>query len=137
MMSPVEFLRNRFGLPEEWLQGLETVTEQATVFIGTSEVIRFNAVKPLRRGLRLCRIFPHSVKPTTFAMQLLGREATANQIEVDEQQAKQLINGGTVETAADVENGFVLISWRSFIIGVGIYKRPVLKSCIPRFRPVD
>ncbi len=136
-MSPVEFLRNRFGLPEEWLQGLETVTEQATVFIGTSEVIRFNAVKPLRRGLRLCRIFPHSVKPTTFAMQLLGREATANQIEVDEQQAKQLINGGTVETAADVENGFVLISWRSFIIGVGIYKRPVLKSCIPRFRPVD
>ncbi|MEO0009919.1 MAG: hypothetical protein ABIK22_04390 [candidate division WOR-3 bacterium] len=137
MMSPVEFLRNRFGLPEEWLQGLETVTEQATVFIGTPEVIRFNAVKPLRRGLRLCRIFPHSVKPTTFAMQLLGRKATANQIEVDEQQAKQLINGGTVETAADVENGFVLISWRSFIIGVGIYKRPVLKSCIPRFRPVD
>ncbi len=136
-MSPVEFLRNRFGLPEEWLQGLETVTEQATVFIGTPEVIRFNAVKPLRRGLRLCRIFPHSVKPTTFAMQLLGRKATANQIEVDEQQAKQLINGGTVETAADVENGFVLISWRSFIIGVGIYKRPVLKSCIPRFRPVD
>lgn len=136
-MSPVEFLRNRFGLPEEWLQGLETVTEQATVFIGTPEVIRFNVVKPLRRGLRLCRIFPHSVKPTTFAMQLLGRKATANQIEVDEQQAKQLINGGTVETAADVENGFVLISWRSFIIGVGIYKRPVLKSCIPRFRPVD
>ncbi|MEN9980047.1 MAG: hypothetical protein ABIK38_06885 [candidate division WOR-3 bacterium] len=137
MMSPVDFLRNRFSLPEEWLQGLETVTEQATVFIGTPEVIRFNAVKPLRRGLRLCRIFPHSVKPTTFAMQLLGRKATANQIEVDEQQAKQLINGGTVETAADVENGFVLISWRSFIIGVGIYKRPVLKSCIPRFRPVD
>ncbi|MCX7732091.1 MAG: hypothetical protein N2248_02880 [candidate division WOR-3 bacterium] len=136
-MSPVEFLRNRFGLPEEWLQGLETITEQATVFIGTPEVIRFNAVKPLRRGLRLCRIFPHSIKPTTFAMQLLGREATANQIEVDEQQAKQLINGGTVEIAADVENGFVLISWRSFIIGVGIYKRPVLKSCIPRFRPVD
>lgn len=136
-MSPADFLRKRFGLSEEWLQGLETITEQATVFVGTPDVIRFNAVKPLRRGLRLCRIFPHSVKPTTFAMQLLGRAAVANRIEVDEQQAKLLINGGTIEVDVDVENGFVLISWRSFIIGVGIYKRPVLKSCIPRFRPVD
>lgn len=136
-MSPVELLRQRFGLPENWVEGLETCTEQATVFIGTREVIRFEEVKPLRRGLRLCRIFPHSIKPTTFAMQVLGRAATANRIEVDEQQAKLLINGGTIELEAEAENGFVLISWRGFVVGIGMYKRPLLKSLIPRFRPVD
>jgi len=31
----------------------------------------------------------------------------------------------------------VLIRWRRFVAGVGFYKRPVLKSQIPRFRPVE
>jgi NOL1/NOP2/fmu family ribosome biogenesis protein len=136
-MSPVEFLRKRFLLPEDWLNGLETCKDQETIFVGTPEVMEFNTVKPLRRGIRLCRLFTFSVKPTTFAMQVLGRAAAANRIEVDEEKAKLLINGGTIEIDAEVENGFVIIVWQRFVVGVGIYKKPVLKSCIPKFRPVD
>lgn len=115
----------------------EVTEEQETVFAGTPEVMEFDAVRPMRRGMRLARIYPHSVKPTTFGMQVLGRHATRNAIELDDEQAKRLINGGSLIIDVDAENGFVLLRWRGFAVGVGFYKRPVLKSQIPRFRPVE
>lgn len=132
-------LVRRFGLPDEALAGFEAMLapEQGTVFLATPGVMRFDAVRPLRRGIRLCRLFPHSVKPTTHAMQVLGRYATRNFIEVSREQAVALVAGGRLELDSDCEDGFVLIRCRGFTVGVGLYHRPVLKSQIPRFRPVD
>lgn len=136
-MRWVELIERRFGLPAGWRDGLELHQEQGTVFVATPEVMRFDLVKPLRRGLRLCRIFPRSIKPTTWAMQVLGRGGMRNRVDVDEQQARELINGGEIELVADVEDGFVLVFYQGFVVGVGLYKKPRLKSQIPRFRPVD
>ncbi|MGQ9677832.1 MAG: methyltransferase RsmF C-terminal domain-like protein [bacterium] len=111
--------------------------DQGTIFVGTPEVMRFASLKPLRRGIRLCRIFPHSVKPTTASMQILGESAAKNRIEVNEVQAKGLVNGSSIEIDAEVEDGFVLIVWQGFVLGVGFYKKPILKSHIPKFRPVE
>jgi NOL1/NOP2/fmu family ribosome biogenesis protein len=91
----------------------------------------------MRRGIRLARIYPYSLKPTTFAMQVLGQHATRNVIGLSDEQVKLLINGGSLNVEVEAENGFVLIGWRDFVVGVGFYKRPVLKSQIPRFRPVE
>jgi NOL1/NOP2/fmu family ribosome biogenesis protein len=136
-VQPIDLLRKRFGFPPDWLNGLELKAEQETIFVATPEAMQFEQINPLRRGLRLCRLFPNSVKPTTFAMQILGRTATRNRIEVTEEQARLLINNGEIEIEADAENGFVIVCWRSFVVGVGLYKKPVLKSHIPKFRPVD
>ena len=85
----------------------------------------------------MARIYPYSLKPTTFAMQVLGQQTTRNVISLSDEQAKLLINGGSLNIEVEAENGFVLIGWRGFVVGVGFYKRPVLKSQIPRFRPVE
>lgn len=136
-MEPISFLRTRFGFSSSWLEGLSLITEQGTIFVGTPEAMRFDRVKPLRRGMRLCRIFPHSIKPTTFSMQILGNLAVKNRIEVNSEQVKGLINGSSIEVDAEVEDGFVLIVWQGFVVGVGFYKKPVLKSHIPKSRPVE
>jgi NOL1/NOP2/fmu family ribosome biogenesis protein len=133
----VREVRERFGIPEPVFAGLEALEDQETVFVGTPEVMAFNAVRPMRRGIRLARVFPYSVKPTTFGMQALGRSATRNVIELGDDQTKRLINGEDVEVEADADNGFVLVKWRGFVVGVGFYKRPVLRSQIPRIRPVE
>jgi NOL1/NOP2/fmu family ribosome biogenesis protein len=133
----VRELSERFGIPVETLDRLAAVEEQETVFVGTPEVMDFDAVRPMRRGIRLARVYPYSLKPTTFGMQVLGGHATRNVIDVDDQQAKLLINGGSLSPDVEVDNGFVLVRWRGFVVGVGFYKRPVLKSQIPRFRPVE
>ena len=130
-------MSERFGIPAGVFERLATLEDQETVFIGTPEVMGFDSVRPMRRGLRLARVYPYSVKPTTFAMQVLGGRATRNVVELGDEQAKLLINGGSLNTDADADNGFVLLKWRGVVVGVGFYKRPVLKSQIPRFRPVE
>jgi len=70
-------------------------------------------------------------------MQVLGKTATRNRIEVNEEQARKLINDRKIEIDSDAENGFVIVFWRNFVVGVGFYKKPLLKSHIPKFRPVD
>jgi NOL1/NOP2/fmu family ribosome biogenesis protein len=133
----VRELSDRFGIPVETLDRLAAVEEQETVFVGTPEVMEFDAVRPMRRGIRLARVYPYSLKPTTFGMQVLGGHATRNVIDLGDEQAKLLINGGSLSTDLEADNGFVLVRWRGFVVGVGFYKRPVLKSQIPRFRPVE
>lgn len=130
-------LRERFGIPKDAFAGLRPLEDQETVFVGTHEVMEFDSVRPMRRGIRLARMYPYSLKPTTFGMQVLGRQATRNVIALSDEQAKRLVNGESLSIEADAENGFVLLEWQGFVAGVGFYKRPVLKSQIPRFRPVE
>ena len=137
MNRHVRELSERFGIPKEAFSRLAAVEDQETVFVGTPEVMEFDAVRPMRRGIRLARVYPYSLKPTTFGMQVLGGQATHNVIDVTDEQAKSLINGGALSIDVEADNGFVLIRWRGLVVGVGFYKRPVLKSQIPRFRPVE
>ena len=136
-MKHVREVRERFGMSAAELDRLAAIEAQDTIFVGTAEVMKFDAVRPMRRGIRLCRVFPYSVKPTTFAMQVLGRYATRNIIDLADEQARRIINGGELSLEASAENGFVLLRWHEFTIGVGLYKRPVLKSQIPQFRSVE
>ncbi|MBN2537851.1 hypothetical protein JXB37_06205 [candidate division WOR-3 bacterium] len=135
----VRGLLERFGVPAEALAGLDVVEGQGAFFIGTREVMTFDAVRPLRRGIRFCRVFPRSVKPTTHAMQVLGRHATRNVIDLEREQVVGLINGEQVEVDAPaaVEDGYVLLRVDGFSAGVGLYRRPVLKTQLPRYRPVE
>ena len=137
MNRRVRELSERFGIPREVFDRLAAVEDQETVFVSTPDVMEFDAVRPMRRGIRLARMYPYSLKPTTFGMQVLAGGATRNVVDVSDEQAKLLINGGTLSTDIEADNGFVLIRWRGFVAGVGFYKRPVLKSQIPRFRPVE
>lgn len=137
MNRRVRELSERFGIPREVFDRLAAVEDQETVFVSTPEVMEFDEVRPMRRGIRLARIYPYSLKPTTFGMQVLAGGATRNVVDVSDEQAKLLINGGTLSADIEADNGFVLIRWRGFVAGVGFYKRPVLKSQIPRFRPVE
>ena len=137
MNRRVRELSERFGIPREAFGRLAAVEDQETIFVGTPEVMGFDAVRPMRRGIRLARVYPYSLKPTTFGMQVLGAQATRNVIDVSDEQTKLLINGGALSIDVEADNGFVLIRWRGLVVGVGFYKRPVLKSQIPRFRPVE
>ncbi len=136
-MKHITSIKLKFGIPDKVFERLAAIQVQETVFVGTPEVMKFNAVNPMRRGIRLCRVFSYSTKPTTWAMQVLGSQATKNVLSLTDEQARFIINGGELRIEAEVEDGFVLLRWHEFTIGVGLYKRPVLKSQIPRFRSVE
>ncbi|OYD16652.1 hypothetical protein CH330_02295 [candidate division WOR-3 bacterium JGI_Cruoil_03_51_56] len=137
MLKQVKELSERFGIDPGVFKRLGFMLRQETVFIADRKVMEFDQVKPIRRGIRFCRVFPHSVKPTTWAMQILGKHATRNCIDVTKEQAVELINGKQLKLNAAAENGFVIIRCSGHVVGVGHYKSPILKSQIPKYRPVE
>lgn len=127
-------LSRRYGFPEGLFQDYALVEHDNDVFITTPEVAEFRTIKPVRKGLRLARTFPHGTKPTTNAMQLLGRYATRNVVDLHSAQALAFIQGQTLELAAPAEPGFVIVRSGGFCLGVGLYRSGLLKSQVPRSR---
>ena len=135
MTKPIyeQFVR-RFGFPEGLLRTYALVEHKEDVFITTPEAGKFEGVKPVRKGIRLARILPHGIKPTTNAMQLLGIQATRNVLDLDLFQAREFVQGTPIELTAPVEEGFVIVRHDGFILGVGLYRPGSLRSQVPLSR---
>jgi NOL1/NOP2/fmu family ribosome biogenesis protein len=127
-------LAQRFGFPDNVFRDLALVDHEEDVFITTPEAEEFDRIKPVRKGIRLARVFAHGIKPTTNAMQLLGGHATKNAIEVNEEQAAAFVQGEAALLTADAEEGFVIVKHGGFVLGVGVYRRGLLKSQVPLSR---
>jgi NOL1/NOP2/fmu family ribosome biogenesis protein len=135
----IEEFRKRFGLPVNVFRAWALVEHNEDVFITTPEAASFDAIRPVRKGIRLARIFPHGFKPTTNAIQIFGRYATKNILDLSPDQARQFINGEILElpfseSSTTVTDGFVIIRCDGFALGVGFFKNGVLKSQVPHSR---
>lgn len=127
-------LTRRFGFPEGLFDGWELVEHEDDVFITTREAYEFDRLKIVRKGIRLARVFAHGIKPTTNAMQVFGRYATRNVVDLDSQQARRFVQGEELRLEAAVEPGFVVVRHDGFAVGVGLYKQGMLKSQVPHSR---
>jgi NOL1/NOP2/fmu family ribosome biogenesis protein len=127
-------LTRRFGFPERLFRDWALVDHEDDVFITTPEVEEFSRVRPVRKGIRLVRVFRHGIKPTTNAMQIFGRYATRNVIELTGEQASKFVQGEDLEIAADVNEDFVIVQHEGFTLGVGLYRHGILKSQVPLSR---
>ena len=124
----------RFGFPEALFRSCALVDHEDDVFMTTPEAEAFERIKVVRKGIRLVRVFVHGIKPTTNAMQLFGRYATRNVIDLDIVQAREFMQGTTLELSAPVEEGFVIVRHDGFGLGVGLYRQGILRSQVPLSR---
>jgi NOL1/NOP2/fmu family ribosome biogenesis protein len=127
-------LTRRFGFPEGLFRNWALVDHVDDVFITTPDVEEFARIRPVRKGIRLARVFRHGIKPTTNAMQVFGRYATRNVVELNADQAGKFIQGESQEITAEVEDDFVIVRHESFTLGVGLYRAGLLKSQVPLSR---
>jgi NOL1/NOP2/fmu family ribosome biogenesis protein len=127
-------LVKRFGFPPGLFRTWALVAHEEDVFITTPEAEEFDRIKPVRKGLRLARIFPHGFKPTTNAMQVFGARATRNTVELTRDQAQSFVSGTAIALAAQAEDGFVIVRHDGFTLGVGLYRHGQLKSQVPLSR---
>jgi NOL1/NOP2/fmu family ribosome biogenesis protein len=124
----------RFGFPATLFRPYALVDHEDDMFVTTPEVEEFERVKVVRKGIRLVRVFAHGIKPTTNAMQLFGRYATRSVIDLDRRQAREFMQGTTLELNAPVEEGFVIVRHDGFGLGVGLYRQGILRSQVPLSR---
>ena len=127
------YLEERFGIPADALAGCRLLRRGGYVCALRAES------EPLARelqaaggGLRLVKeTGPGRFKPATRGMQVLGRLARRNVIDLDDATLRGLLQGQTVPVAEE-GRGFVLLRWDGGIVGVGLLRAGQLVAQIPR-----
>ena len=132
----IRWWSERFGVPEEvfepyefFMRGKNTIWAlRRTEKLPTG--LKFEAL-----GMVIMRKGKFGWKPTTNAIQVFGRYATRNVVELTEEQMRVFVAGGDVEGPFEgLEEGYVVVKYRGKPLGCGLYRRGVLKSQVPKVR---
>ena len=127
------FLEERFGLNVELFKDLEFFERsKGRVFAINKEAAEvINSVKPVTAGLLFCRAHG-SIKPTSNIIQIFGSKATKNVLSLDNKQAKEFIQGFDlqIENTWSCQNGYVIVNYNSYPLGVGLLKDQNLKNML-------
>jgi len=118
----------RFGIParamEEWF-----VYSTGSVLWGLRDAPHLDealaALRFERTGLPLLRRAGRFWKPTTVALQVVGKFVLRNMLELSRQELETiLIEGELRGTRADVEQGYVALTGPDGVVGCGLYLDP-------------
>lgn len=132
-------LENYFGMNADVFDKLKTVKIANEIYIGTNEVATFKQLKSYRYGIKLAQVFTHSAKFATGAIQLFGKYAQKNILQLSYSESMMFARGQEFAPRSkptNSENGFVIVKYKQFPIGIGNYKNGKLKSSIPRSQVV-
>ncbi|HEX58912.1 MAG TPA: hypothetical protein ENF26_02030 [Methanomicrobia archaeon] len=94
-------------------------------------------------GMSFMRVISADLKPTTSAIQLFGRFATRNVVELDASDAFEFMQRRSVHLGAfrtrDLTDGYVVVKFkgRNTPLGCGVLRGNELKSLIPKDRSVE
>ncbi|MGC9514269.1 methyltransferase RsmF C-terminal domain-like protein [Methanocrinis sp.] len=127
-------MESRFGIPPRAFEGVSFFRRGRKVWaFSLPEIpdLRCESV-----GLRFISARGKVPKPTTVALQLFGRAATKNVIDLSAAQAERFIAGERQELEADAEDGYVVVSYRGGVLGCGLYSGGELISQLPKERRI-
>lgn len=134
------FFRDRFGIPPDRFDGY-TFWERGK---GKVWAFRGNYSTPLEveaLGIHLLRTRHRSWKPTTDGVQLFGRAASRNVLELADPEARRFWRGEAIDREWDGDPGYVIVARRSVgrrePLGVGLYTDGTLESMVPKGRRED
>lgn len=133
--EPIQLLSKRFGIPPQRFKNYAIFQEQDTFFIATAQAYSFLELKTIRKGLEIGKIYDHELKPDNDFVQLFARDIKRNFVEVKEWELKRFLRGENI-SAAGIDNGFVIITYKNFPVGVGRSKDREIKSEVQRARRI-
>jgi len=127
-------IRNRFGIPEEVFSNWKII-EAGDLWIMSEEAFKFPIKNFSRKGIRLVRIYRDGYKLTTAGIQIFGKYATKNVLEISPEQVKDYLEGKDLSVGScNAENGQVIIKCGDDYLGSGLYVNGKVKNQLPKGR---
>lgn len=124
----------RFGIPEEVFDGFCFFRRGRMIWaFSLPEIPPFRCESV---GMRVISMRESPWKPTTYALQLWGRYARKNIVDLDDGMARRFFAGESLELRAQVERGYVIVRHMGSVIGCGLYTPGRLISQLPRERRI-
>lgn len=129
-----EMMQSRFGIPPATFEGVSFYRKGRNVWAFSLPEIPDLWCESV--GLRFMSVRGRVWKPTTYALQLFGHLATKNAVDLGPDQAEKFIAGGRQSLEAELEDGYVVVSYRGGVLGCGLYSRGELVSQLPKERRI-
>ncbi len=121
-----EFFRKEFGIG---LEGYYITVGRKRAYVSTAPPFGKGVT-----GIPLCRI-GKGIKPTSYAIQVLGRMATRRVVPLSMDKAMEFIEGYDVSLQEDVGkmgNGYVIVAFGSDVLGVGYLRDGMIENLLPK-----
>ena len=93
---------------------------------------RASQLKAVSVGLRAFQRVGRFLKPTTRFVQIFGYHASRSIIHINEDHLAALKEGETLEGDSNLENGYVVLSFKKQILGLGLQVDGRVHSQLPR-----
>lgn len=133
-----EAFTKKYGANREHLESFAIFKGREMNYISTPEVFSFREVHAVRKGLEFGKIYDQDIKPDNDFVQLFGRAATRNVVDLKEWQLKKFLKGEIVKLSGstNIEKGFLIVRYKDLPIGVGRYNGKEIKSAVKRERRI-
>ena len=87
-------------------------------------------------GQLFCRL-DATVKPSTNMIQIFGKHATKNVLELEKTDAQKAITGFDLEIKeSNCSDGYVILKYKNFFLGCGLLKNGQVKNMIPKAKRI-
>lgn len=138
MKKIIKYFKEEFGIEEEVFKDYEFYEYKNSIYLMTKEAKDFNFEKGIiRKGIRIARLVRNGIKPTIDCIQIFGRYAKKNIIYLTEEDLKKVLLGQDLHLELDIPNGYKILFYKNYPIGVGYYRNKKLKNQIPRSRRIN
>jgi NOL1/NOP2/sun family putative RNA methylase len=136
--SLLGLLARKFGVAQERFKSHAVFRGRDESYVSTREAFSFREVKVLRKGLEFAKVYDQEIKPDNDLIQLIGRHATRNRVEMKEYQVKKFMRGEILKVGSlpDIEKGFVIVCLGKLPVGMGKYNGIEIRSAVKRERRI-
>ncbi|MBS7641720.1 hypothetical protein KEJ40_00940 [Candidatus Bathyarchaeota archaeon] len=132
----LDYLEERYGIPRSVFENYTFLVRGKNsiwIYSGHPSILELIPNVSIA-GIRALHLsIKKTLKPTTIFLQVFGKYATKNVVELEsEEEAVTFMSGGSIARYYDVEEGFVVVKFGSDVLGCGLYSNGVLRSKIPK-----
>lgn len=134
----MKYLSERFGMNPNVFKGLAFFKTKKKIYITTKSCINNQLFKDAETaGIAILRP-NHVLKPTTDFLQLFGKYAKKNVIDLTPREAEKFIMGQDLELDPErtkhLTTGYVIVVFKTHVLGCANFKQNILKNMLPKSR---
>jgi len=127
-------MEERFGIPDESFDPFLLLRRKRSWWLlkNSPHVLSASRLKVSVIGMRAFRRIGRFVKPSTRMIQIFGQKAIRSRLDMDEQELQKMAAGKPLPVDLNLQNGYVILSLKGHIVGLGLLIDGMVRSQIPR-----
>ncbi len=135
----LNYLLDRFGIEKATLGNFSMFsTEKGKIFLGPKHILCSEFAVSI--GL-LCFRSDYAIKPTTNLLQIIGKNAKRNLVDLTKEQTQNYLCGNdlvlSLSQLSNCTDGYILLKYDGFSLGCGLLKKDQLKNTLPKAKRLD